>query len=122
MTSRQRVLMALNHAASDRVPLDLGGNQTGIHKFAYQALIQHLGWDEPIEIMDAVQQLARPSEAVLERLRVVESMSFSSSTGTHTKSQVMFPDRSYCDSHPTLADMISMRSLSPDLKILAPTI
>ena len=43
MTSRQRVLTALNHAAPDRVPLDLGGNQTGIHKFAYQALIQHFG-------------------------------------------------------------------------------
>jgi uroporphyrinogen decarboxylase len=70
MTSRQRVLKALNHEEPDRVPLDLGGNQTGIHKFAYQSLIQHLGFDEPIEIMDAVQQLARPSEAVLERLRV----------------------------------------------------
>ena len=70
MTSCQRVLAALNHRAPDRVPIDLGGNQTGIHKFAYQALIDHLGLDEQIEIMDAVQQLARPSEAVLERLRV----------------------------------------------------
>ncbi len=70
MTSRERVLAALSHKQPDRVPIDLGGNQTGIHKFAYQALIEHLGLDETIEIMDAVQQLARPSEAVLERLRV----------------------------------------------------
>jgi uroporphyrinogen decarboxylase len=70
MNSRQRVLAALDHREPDRVPIDLGGNQTGIHKFAYQALIEHLGLKENIEIMDAVQQLAHPSEAVLERLHV----------------------------------------------------
>lgn len=70
MTSRQRLLTALNHEQPDRVPLDLGGNQTGIHKFAYQALLRELGLQEEIEIMDAVQQLARPSEAVLDRLRI----------------------------------------------------
>ena len=70
MTSRERVLAALNHQQPDRVPIDLGGNQTGIHKFAYRSLIEHLRLNEEIEIMDAVQQLARPSEAVLERLRV----------------------------------------------------
>jgi len=70
MTSRQRVLAALNHREPDRVPIDLGGNQTGIHRLAYQALIDHLGLQEAIEIMDPVQQLARPSEAVLQRLRV----------------------------------------------------
>ena len=43
MTSRQRLLAALNHQQPDRVPIDLGGNQTGIHKFAYQALLEHLG-------------------------------------------------------------------------------
>jgi len=70
MTSRERVLAALNHRQPDRVPIDLGGNQTGIHKAAYESLIEHLDFDEEIEIMDAVQQLARPSEGVLERLRV----------------------------------------------------
>ena len=70
MTSRQRLLAALAHQTPDRVPIDLGGNQTGIHKVAYQALVEHLGLDEEIEIVDAVQQLARPSEAVLQRLRV----------------------------------------------------
>lgn len=70
MTSRERVLTALNHEVPDRVPIDFGGNQTGIHKNAYRALIDHLGFDEEIEIMDEVQQLARPSERVLERFRV----------------------------------------------------
>ncbi|MBN1444404.1 MAG: hypothetical protein JXA90_16955, partial [Planctomycetes bacterium] len=70
MTGRERLLRALDHRAPDRVPIDLGGNQTGIHKFAYQALLGHLQLDESVEIMDAVQQLARPSEAVLERFHV----------------------------------------------------
>ena len=48
----------------------MGGNQTGIHKFAYEKLIAALGLKEEPPIMDLVQQLAKPSEAVLERLRV----------------------------------------------------
>ena len=70
MTSRERVLAALNHRAPDRVPIDLGGNQTGIHKFAYQALLEHLGINDELTIMDAVQQLAKPCEEVLERFHV----------------------------------------------------
>ena len=64
------MLRALNHEIPDRVPIDLGGNQTGIHKFAYRALLKHLGIEDQIEIMDAVQQLARPCEKVLERFHV----------------------------------------------------
>jgi uroporphyrinogen decarboxylase len=70
MTSRERVLKALNHEIPDRVPIDLGGNQTGIHKNAYRNLLLHLGLPDEVEIMDAVQQLARPSEAVLRRFHV----------------------------------------------------
>jgi len=70
MTPRQRVLRALDHEIPDRVPIDLGGNQTGIHKNAYRSLIRHLGVADDIRIMDAVQQLARPCEAVLERFHV----------------------------------------------------
>ena len=43
MKPRDRVLTALNHQVPDRVPIDLGGNQTGIHKYAYRDLIEHLG-------------------------------------------------------------------------------
>ena len=63
--SRTRLLAALDHRQPDRVPIDLGGNQTGIHKIAYQMLIDFLGLDEGIVLMDLVQQLAKPSEAVL---------------------------------------------------------
>ena len=70
MTPRQRLLKALAHETPDRVPIDLGGNQTGIHKLAYQALLTHLGLSDELSIMDAVQQLARPCEALLERFHV----------------------------------------------------
>ncbi len=70
MTSRERMIKALNHEIPDRVPIDLGGNQTGIHKNAYRNLIAHLGVQDEVKILDAVQQLAVPCEAVLGRLRV----------------------------------------------------
>ncbi|MGQ9575682.1 MAG: uroporphyrinogen decarboxylase family protein [Thermoguttaceae bacterium] len=70
LTSRQRLWAALDHQEPDRVPIDLGGNQTGIHKFAYQALLEHLGIEDEMVILDAVQQLARPCEALLERFHV----------------------------------------------------
>ncbi len=70
LTSRERLLKALNHQAPDRVPIDLGGFQTGIHRKAYEALLQHLGMKEDISILDPVQQLARPSEAILQRFHV----------------------------------------------------
>ncbi len=70
MTSRERVQKALNHQTPDRVPIDFGGFQTGIHRRAYEALTKHLGLQEEISILDAVQQLAKPSEAVLERFHV----------------------------------------------------
>jgi len=70
MTPRQRMLAALDHRPPDRVPIDLGGNQTGIHKFAYEALLKPLGIADQVTIMDAVQQLAQPCEALLERFHV----------------------------------------------------
>ena len=70
MTSRERVLAAINHEIPDRVPIDLGGNQTGIHKNAYETLLNHLGIRDDIRIMDAVQQLAQPCEELLERFHV----------------------------------------------------
>lgn len=70
LTSRERVLCAINHKEADRVPIDLGGFQTGIHKKAYEALLEYLGLDEEIVILDPVQQLAKPSEAVLQKFHV----------------------------------------------------
>jgi uroporphyrinogen decarboxylase len=70
MSARQRVLKALNHEIPDRVPIDLGGFQTGIHKNAYIALLDYLGIDDKLTIMDPVQQLAKPCEEVLQRFDV----------------------------------------------------
>ncbi|TFG47886.1 MAG: hypothetical protein E4H40_05650 [Candidatus Brocadiia bacterium] len=70
MTSRERVLKALNHEVPDRVPIDLGGFQTGIHRKAYSELLGHLGVADEITILDPVQQLAKPCEAILERFNV----------------------------------------------------
>ena len=70
MTSRERVLKALNFEEPDRVPIDLGGFQTGIHKRAYEDLLNYLGLEEEIEILDPVQQLAKPSEDVLSKFHV----------------------------------------------------
>jgi len=70
MTSRERVLKALNFQEPDRVPIDLGGFQTGIHKKAYKNLIDFLGIKDEIVTLDAVQQLAKPCEALLQRLHV----------------------------------------------------
>ena len=70
LTPRERLLTALNHREPDCVPIDLGGNQSGIHRIAYQRLLDLLGWKEEIVIIDLVQQLALPSEQMLERLHV----------------------------------------------------
>lgn len=70
MTSRERVLAALNHRQPDRVPIDLGGFQTGIHIKAYQNLLDYWGLQEKIQVLDPVQQLAKPSETVLKRFHV----------------------------------------------------
>jgi len=70
MTSRNRVQKALNFEEPDRIPIDLGGFQTGIHKKAYIALLEYLGKEEEIVMLDAVQQLAKPSEEILELFHV----------------------------------------------------
>ena len=70
MTSRERVIAAIHHHQPDRVPIDLGGFQTGIHKGAYADLLAHLGINEEVIILDPVQQIVKPSEEILRRFRV----------------------------------------------------
>jgi uroporphyrinogen decarboxylase len=70
MTSRERLCAAVSHQNPDRVPIDLGGFQTGIHKRAYEGLLAYFGFDDEIVLLDPVQQLAKPSEEVLRRFRV----------------------------------------------------
>jgi uroporphyrinogen decarboxylase len=69
MTSRERVLAAINHRIPDRMPIDLGMHySTGISGFAYHPLRRHLGLPEDrIEICDCIQFLARVDEDILQR-------------------------------------------------------
>ncbi|MBN2153237.1 MAG: hypothetical protein JW839_17415 [Candidatus Lokiarchaeota archaeon] len=71
MTPRQRVIAALERKKPDRVPIDLGGNQTGIHVLAYKRVLAQLGIHEEKTVLSHfTQQLARPCEALLERFNV----------------------------------------------------
>ncbi len=68
MTSRERVLAALNHVEPDRIPVDLGAHRSsGIAAIAYHHLRKHLGLPElTIKVYDMVQQLAIIDEDVLD--------------------------------------------------------
>lgn len=72
MTSRERVLAALNHREPDRVPVDLSGHRSsGISAMVYPKLRRALGLeDRPVRVYDTVQQLAILDEDVLERFGV----------------------------------------------------
>ena len=72
MTHRERVLDALNHRETDRVPIDLSGHRSsGISAIAYPKLRATLGLPpKPVRVYDIIQQLAIVDEDVLERFGV----------------------------------------------------
>ncbi len=72
MTSRERVLAALNHREPDRLPIDLSGHRSsGIAAMAYGRLRDFLDLPkQPIRVYDPVQQLAIVDEDVLHRFQV----------------------------------------------------
>lgn len=71
MNSRERVNLALNHVEPDKVPLDLGGNQSGIHIKAYKNLLDFLEINESnIQYCDFVQQIALPCEELLQKFEI----------------------------------------------------
>ena len=70
MNSRERLETTLNHKEPDRVPIDLGGIVTGITTGANKTLKSYLEIQSDDPVVDRVQQLANPSDAVLERLDV----------------------------------------------------
>ena len=72
MTSRDRILSALQHRAPDRVPIDFGAmRSTGIMTIAYNRLKERLGFGGlPARMYDLVQQLAYPDDEVLDRFQV----------------------------------------------------
>ena len=72
MTSRQRVLTALHHEPTDRIPIDLGGMaSTGIMAIAYARLKEYLGISTGrVRVFDIGQQLAEVEPEVLARFGV----------------------------------------------------
>lgn len=72
MTSRERVLLSLDHRQPDRVPIDLSGHRSsGISGIAYAQLRKYLGLPPRVlRIYDPVQQLAIVDEDVLDRFGV----------------------------------------------------
>jgi uroporphyrinogen decarboxylase len=72
MTSRERILAALNHREPDRVPIDFSGHRSsGIAAMAYPKLRKFLGLQpKPVRVYDIVQQLAIVDEDVLDRFGV----------------------------------------------------
>lgn len=69
LTSRERVLMALNHEETDRVPIDLGSSRsTGINANAYQNLKNYLGYQTDTVCFDVKQDLAYPDFDLLKRI------------------------------------------------------
>jgi uroporphyrinogen decarboxylase len=70
MTSRERLVAALEHREGDVVPADLGGIVTGIAVIAYERLRERLGLAGETIVMDPKQQLAWPDERVLESIGI----------------------------------------------------
>jgi uroporphyrinogen decarboxylase len=66
MTSRERILCAINHRQPDRQPLDLGSNYTtSLVVEAYEELKKHLGLQTPTELLDQMQRAVEVEEEVL---------------------------------------------------------
>ena len=71
MTSRERVLRAINHQPPDRVPIDLGATrQTGIVASTHYRLKEYLGIRTPTRVVDLSQFVAEVEQPILDRLGV----------------------------------------------------
>jgi uroporphyrinogen decarboxylase len=70
MTSRERVLAAVEHREPDRVPVDLGGSRvTSINPLPYEGLRAALGVPgEPVRVIDVWQMLVWIDQPVVEKL------------------------------------------------------
>ena len=72
MTSRERVLKALNFKEPDRVPIDLGGTiMSGIMAHALDNLRKHLGYKKkPVKVYEVFQMLGEVEADIVERLGI----------------------------------------------------
>lgn len=72
MTSRERVLKALNFEEPDRVPIDLGGTlMSGIMAHALAQLRDHLGLEKrPVKVYEVFQMLGEVEADLVDRLNI----------------------------------------------------
>jgi uroporphyrinogen decarboxylase len=71
MTSRERVLCALNHEEPDRVPIDFGGTLSStINIAAYDRLMEYLGLPGETDVMSIRSHTALVGDAILEKYGV----------------------------------------------------
>lgn len=70
MTSRERIIAAVNHQPVDKLPIDFGGmRSTGISITAYDQLKKYLNITGGIpKLYDVYQQLAEPETELVDRL------------------------------------------------------
>lgn len=70
MSSKERLRISLAHKEPDRVPIDFGGLQSGIHVHAYKNLLDYLGKKSVIKILDINQQIVEIDEDILEKFNI----------------------------------------------------
>lgn len=71
MTSRERVLTALNHEEPDCVPVDLGGTvMSGIMALALDRFRTHLGIGKPVKVYELFQMLGEVELDLVEHLGI----------------------------------------------------
>jgi uroporphyrinogen decarboxylase len=99
LSSRERVLAALNHQEPERIPIDLSGHRSsGIAAMAYARLREYLGLPKkPLRVYDPVQQLAIVDEDILQRFRV-DTIELGSAFALEDKywTEWMLPDGTPC--------------------------
>ena len=67
MTSRERVLLALDHK-NGPLPIDFGGLHSSLHQKAYRGVMKKLGWEDPKEqVQDWFQLIVFPDQKLLTR-------------------------------------------------------
>lgn len=70
MTGRERLWMAINRNAPDRVPLDLGGSVTSLTRAFAARLCEFLGIEQELKVIVKPLQLVEPPEEILIRLHI----------------------------------------------------
>ena len=72
MSARERIIATVEHQEPDRLAVDLGSTpSSGISAVAHANLVSYLGLtDQRTRVYDVVQQLAQPSDELLDRLDI----------------------------------------------------